>query len=524
MTINTTSHGGLVVPNATTVVVTNLAEPDAADFNIVGNSRFGVVSGCNIAVQGGNNVQVSAGVVLINGAIVQVPINSSVSISAAEDARFGIVWIDTSGAIGITYGEKGLNPVYPDLSIDRVAIAGVYTNASITDYNDYVVDKRNILVSTFVSAKTGSQIVMQNIDNGNSTFSVTANGRLTWGTDTSLYKSAAHSLHVDGDTYIDGIVVGLSDIQATNRLAAGGTVTGSNLVQATSDPATAPTGALYQNTVSGAVSIRRGNAWREILTSESALPVGTVIQSFVRLDENTGWLLVDGRRIYQDEKATLYGALADSGYEVGVEGLRNYVTLPDTTGQGGSFLRSGGDSTAGSPVGGNAFQQLVISNMPAHTHNVALVSNGSHSHNITVQDSGSHIHSVSPSGAHKHTVVDSGHTHDADETNSKHKFIVDNAGKSGASGRLDPVNTDSSHTAWTYADQTTGIGKANLSTADSDYLSLHTHSLSAEGGHSHLVSAQSAGHEHNLTEDSQGSGTSFNILPPYVTVRTYIRY
>lgn len=524
--VHTSTHSGFVIPNAVDVAVPNLAEPDSVDFSIVGNSRFGVISGCNISVNLAS-VSVADGVVLIDGQVVQFTTGNSVTISSTATPRFGLIWIDTSGTLGITYGERSNNPVYPDLASTQVAIAGVYTNQTITDYNGYVTDKRNILASTFVSTKTGSQTIIQNLYGGSSTFSVDASGKLTWSNDTHLSRNAANSLHFDGNLYVDKSVVAQVDLQAAGKVDAAGTVTGSNLIRAAAAPASAPNGTIFQNTTTGSVYLRRNGVWDEIVTASSFLPVGTIVQSMVALTEAQGWLPVDGRRIYSDEKATLYAALIASGFANEVDGIRNYVTLPDAQAQGGSFLRNGGSfSFNGSSSGGATSRQLNESNIPAHSHSVSLVGNGSHSHVITAQEAGSHTHETfSGGGVHRHAIVDPGHSHHADASNSNIKFIFDNARKTGAQGRLDPVATDASHTAYTKSVRTSGIAATGIvNTAENDDLSAHRHNLSTAGSHSHNVSAATAEHTHTISENTVGSGQAFSILPPFITVRTYIRY
>lgn len=523
---HTTTHSGLVIPNAVDAPVPNLAEPDAVDFNLVGNDRYGVVNGCDISVNT-TSIEVTAGVVVINGQIVRFITPNSVPIANQDTPRFGLVWIDTSGSLGITYGERSTNPVYPDLASTQVAIAGVYTNATITDFAGYVVDKRNILASTFVSTKSGTQPVLQNLNNGSSTFLLDASGKMTWASDTNLSRNAANSLHFDGNLYVDKSVVAQVDLQAAGKVDAAGTVTGSNLIRAAVAPTSAPNGTLLQNTTTGSVYLRRNNVWDEIVTASSFLPVGTVIQSMVALTESQGWMPVDGGRVYQSQKTALYNALVATGFAIETDVVGNYVTLPDAQAQGGAFLRNGGSfAFNGSPAGGNTSRQLSESNIPAHKHDVQLIGDGSHNHVLTLQEAGSHSHDMlSGGGVHLHSIVDPGHSHDADASNSNIKFIFDNARKTGAQGRLDPVATDSSHTAYTRSQRTTGTASTNiLTTAENDPASRHTHQIGPSGQHTHNATAAFNGHTHTISENTVGAGQAFSLLPPFITVRTYIRF
>lgn len=536
MTAYSTSHGGFVIPNAGSAIVNNMAEPDAVDFNTIGNARWGVVSGCEVSGTD-NGVDVNSGIAVVNGQIVVVPSSPTLSLSSSTSPRFDAVCIDAGGHPTLITGLAGSNPVYPDIPVNYTLIAVVYNESTITNFEDYVIDKRNMLAPVFATAAAADTTIIRNIDSGVDTFRVNADGRIEWhNNDAALYRAAAGNIRIKSTLSVDDDLTVGSDITAGQTISATGTTTGSNLRVGTSSPGStaAANGSIFQTSFGdGTAYLRRNGVWEEIATIESAIPVGTIIQSMDSTlgAPGTGWLRLDGH----SNTAITEGGDYDSLF--GLDGLAAFIsgtapnrslTVPDATGR---FL-IGGPHAYGSPLGGatNGAVTIGTTNLPAHTHSVTLGSNGPHSHDVTVASAGIHNHSINTgTGTHYHLINDPGHTHVPDGSDSAYKFAVDSsqnkAAKAGAAGRLDSVHVDGSHANWVRMQGATASSKTGITTTTSE-TSGHSHPVNNAGAHTHTASiASSTGtHDHQLTEQSVGGGTALNILPPYLTVYTYIRY
>ena len=127
------------------------------------------------------------------------------------------------------------------------------------------------------------------------------------------------------------------------------------------------------------------------------------------------------------------------------------------------FIIGAGGSYAPAATGGQATRTLVEANIPAHTHTLTGT--------------------TSSNGGHSHVVSDPGHSHSYQKSSLNGGF----AAGSGAYNSF--VSTDSSV-------QTTGI------------------SLSAAPSHTHDISG---------TTSSVGTGTAFDILPPYFALAYIMR-
>jgi hypothetical protein len=526
MTAYSTQHGGFVIPNAGSAIVNNVAEPDAVDFNTVGNSRWGVVDGCDVA-GGTGTVSVNTGLVLVNGSITRVTSVQTLSLSSSTNPRFDAVCVGADGIAVLITGTAGTNPVYPDISPDYTLLAVVYNESTIVNFDNYVIDKRNMLTPVFVSAQSGNTPIIDNVSSGTDTFMVRANGRIEWtNNDVALYRAAAGNLGVDGNLSVNNDLTVVSNISAGGDISASGNTTGSNLQVSTDEPSDPATdGTIFQTSASdGAAYIRHNGAWEQIATIENLLPVGTIIQS-MKSTQGVGWLRLDGTVI---NEGSVYDSLFD------VDGLSPFISgttptrtlaLPNATGR---VLLGAGHSYTDGLVGGAATTTLSLGNLPTHSHNVKLNSNGPHSHDVVVKDAGDHDHPVDLGGSHKHTITDPGHTHVPNGTDSKYQFALNSshnkAAKTGSAGRLDSVHVDGSHANWIKMQTATASSQTGIT--ETDGKGIHDHSIVVSGLHTHetTIASSTGTHDHNLSEDPVGLGTPVTNLPPYLTVYTHIRY
>jgi hypothetical protein len=115
------AYDGFTVPNTPDVNgVYDVAEPDAVDFNILGNHRHGVIAGC-VATQSGvsSTVNVSAGLAVVNGAVVSVSAQQALVGAALAEARFDLLVVSVSGQVSTIQGAASTNPVLPDTAVAR---------------------------------------------------------------------------------------------------------------------------------------------------------------------------------------------------------------------------------------------------------------------------------------------------------------------------------------------------------------------------------------------------------------------
>lgn len=186
---------------------------------------------------------------------------------------------------------------------------------------------------------------------------------------------------------------------------------------------------------------------------------------------------------------------------------------------------------------GSETKFLSVANIPSHKHTFTTSSAGNHTHKVSgsTQSAGAHTHGVSGTtdgaGTHSHTrgtmeitgnfnasqLYDSGsgisaaYAHGAFEVGgSASRLTVGSEG-------------DFSQTGFNFAASRSWTG--STSTA-----SNHTHSFSAttgnSGSHTHTISitvGQAGDHTHTGITNGTGSGTAFDIMPPYIVAYVWRR-
>ena len=202
-------------------------------------------------------------------------------------------------------------------------------------------------------------------------------------------------------------------------------------------------------------------------------PIGSIM-AYLGTTSPDGWILCNGMAVNNTDSK--YQELINMG--IGSESGDNY-TPPNLNGY---FLQQTG-STVGD-TGGNSTATLSEANMPSHSHTVTIPD---HTHEITVNE---HTHSIS--------AYDSGHTHHVATTSTQ---TIGGLYKGPA--------------------QIWGPWAANDAvtlTAQTSYASITaTASNVTVGAEAETVSL-------TPTVSSTGSGTAFDILPPFYNVNYILKY
>lgn len=237
-------------------------------------------------------------------------------------------------------------------------------------------------------------------------------------------------------------------------------------------------------------------------------PVGTIMP-YVGNTAPTGWLLCQG----QEVSSTTYPKLsAQCGTKFGSASAGNF-RLPDLKGRViAGFDSSQSEFDAIGKTGGAKTVTLTTSNMPAHTHSVP-----NHTHTGTVSGLTVSGLAASSAGSHQHTV--SGST--ATDGMHQHYYYT----KTFNSGTVQ--SGTGANRLWT-----------ETTVEDTTYPSLpeitkHSHSVNitsqSAGDHTHTITGSVSGGTVSITSSgatttgSNGSGTAFNVVGPYVTLNHIIR-
>lgn len=518
----TVSHGGFLIPNAEGSFSTKMAEPDQIDFNILGNSKWGVVRGCEVSIQSASTVAVCAGgLAVVNGSLVNVTAAQSVTLgSGGSQPRFDLVGVDEFGVLKIIPGSPSADPVFPDVPTSVTVLAAVYCPVGSSNFSSTITDKRNMLQSVFASSLNATGPLLLNRDHsGVDTFKIDSNGRIEWTFgDLALYRNAVGSLRTSGSFTADGTLSVGTDASVGGDMTAVGVVRGSNFRNQSSFPTSAPKGTILQK--DGDIYVQTsdtGVSWEQLVTAADNNQPGDIKQSLRSPSQMPGWLPLIGQTISESEYPQLFSV---GGLQhLIVEGSPRVMVLPDASNR---VLLSSNTSIGTS--GGSSTVNIGITNLPSHSHNVSTTGAGAHSHSVTLGPAGRHSHSTLTSGnagKHTHGVSDPGHTHRGpDFFGYNLPYIVSVIG---ANNRLDgPVN-DTSHTY--HVDQFPNTGRGTTGITVTDANSAHQHQTDEVADHTHAGSATSAegNHTHNISESVVGGGQPLTISPPHLTVYTYIK-
>jgi len=222
-------------------------------------------------------------------------------------------------------------------------------------------------------------------------------------------------------------------------------------------------------------------------------PVGTIIQ-YIGTSDPDGWLICNGLlRTEQDgrffELAKVLNDMEDrvrnaSGFAIVNDA--NHCTPPDLSGRI-MYGKSGTDKIG--KMTGNKMKTLDATNIPSHTH---LVTDGGHTHGGFT---GQHDHSYLEN-YHNHGITDRGHSH-------TYEYRKDEPGMQG----LD-------NATWKYsAEAITDAAATNIKLLD-DY---------SKGSIDNSTAPINKG-KTNITVNNTGTGSAFDIMPPYFVIHYIIKY
>ena len=180
-------------------------------------------------------------------------------------------------------------------------------------------------------------------------------------------------------------------------------------------------------------------------------------------------------------------------------------------------------------IGGSETKALSVANIPSHTHTFTTNTTGNHTHTVSgsTQTAGAHTHTLSgttgQAGSHSHT------RGTMNITGSFVPYNIHNGSVSGAftlGSKFGDGATDS-------AGETNAVFNFDASrswSGQTSTISNHTHSFSttteSNGSHTHTISisvGQAGNHYHTGTTNGTGSGTAFNIMPPYIVAYVWRR-
>ena len=195
------------------------------------------------------------------------------------------------------------------------------------------------------------------------------------------------------------------------------------------------------------------------------------------------------------------------------------------------FILTAGDSYSNGATGGAATVTLSVSNMPSHKHSFTPSGTvGSHKHSFTPSGTvSSHSHSFTPSGTVSSSFSGTAGTTGQMSQNAEHRHVTTDDSNSTLE-RYDPNESNEDISAsgsgdgyhyWTSATNTdhthsfTPSGTVSSSfSGTAGYTGETAPSFSGTAGYTGETAPSFSGTAGYT--DSNGSGSSFSILPPYV--------
>lgn len=146
------------IPNEVDAFEGSQSELDAKDLEIIAAAvqGNGVLAGCAVTTAGTDmNVDVAAGTVHINGAVVAVAPGALLLTQGGANPKFYLITVNNSGTKAATAGAVAAEPIFPNIPANSVVLAAVYVPASDTIITStQIVDKRMFVpaLSTQITA------------------------------------------------------------------------------------------------------------------------------------------------------------------------------------------------------------------------------------------------------------------------------------------------------------------------------------------------------------------------------------
>lgn len=540
---------GFIIPNANTYAPDfQTAQPDQGDFVILGNSRYGVISGCKVASVSGGSLGVSIGlntvnVVSFDGAAIPVSSVASLTIDNAtgSNPRFDLVVYN--GDFAIIKGTESANPVFPDVTDNTVVLAALYVK---TTGAFYVIDKRNFVQPAAISVDSTNDLATAYKSTGSGSavkkkFSIAHDGTISWSDkDTTGSPDATISRTGVGEITVS------TDLKATNISATGSLklntydVVTSQHLKWSSDPSiyTSPvSGDIHVDTDTGIASIYQGSAWAQLSIQP---PTGSVIMSFnTNMD---GWLKLDGSVYAKADVQALYNMFSawrvntSTGTAFDING--NYLKLPDMRKRfplGADANTNVATPSTVTATDGSTTLTLTTAQLPSHRHeDVSATSTGLNTvtnASLTTNNAGAHDHgSTTDTKSHTHNLTNSGIQHSHWSNNSAKPVVLSEYNASTGEGVLPEgyipryINgvTTSQDKIWVKsAENMTSPNSTGLSTTD-QY--THSHAITNQADHFHTVNVPLAAHTHTVpTHSAVGSGSPITVTPPSLSIDFYIK-
>lgn len=466
-----------VIPNATDTTSGNRfaaldqAEPDALDFEILGNRANGVLSGCEVTplATPGSAVNVASGYVLIGGKSYPVAAyNNFVLPSSPSNNRFDLIVGRLSGStVSITCvsgTESVSNPSFPRSSA-RIKVSSL----------------AGLQATTYINLAT--DVILA-----------------------AVYRSGAVAITEERIVDKRVSVKGGVSYQGTG----------------TPDPALGEDASLYFKTSLGAtdssgVYVKRSGAWTELGTAtvDPGVPVGAMIMwpSPNTAPASASWLEASGAAVSRTTYSALFSVI---GTTYGAGDGSTTFNLPDFRGQ---YLCGRTDSgTMGAQVGNaGSTVTLTTGNLPSHTHGLTGATadlNGGHSHTInhthgsatTASSAAPHTHQVT-GNVEQNYISSPAFNPDTEEANQQFGWVY--TYKAGNSAIV-PFQSHAHNHA------------INITSQSSDAPHSHTVPITPFSGSSSTIE----GHVHQLSGNTQatGSATPVNVMPSTYYIRYFIRY
>ena len=530
-------RNGFRIPNADTFAPDfQTAQPDQGDFLILGNSQYGVITGCGITLNGYSvGVESGPNLLVVAGQLYKLSSGLGLSVSASGSSpRFDLIVYDTSlsSPFAVVAGAPAANPVFPDVTSTMTVLAAVFIPASGGSNTTRLIDKRNFL-QTSVTA-VDSSVILKSLDTSGSyvKVSIDGSGKISWGNgssvvDTTLERSSAGVLRTPGRISADSITIDSSATVDGNDVITTETIDWGN---SRPNASAKDIGDVYVNNTTGDISVVKVDPLgaKEWTSLQPNLPSGSVIQSLVAPDRMPGWLpLIGGIH------ATSAAGNLPTLFPEWVSGSN--ITLPDMRGRipvGGGDISNGsvGSTHGGTPLDGTGKTSVTLSlaHVPPHSHRTSNVTqpSGSHSHTGTTAGDGAHSHTTSGNvnatgngGAHGHGATDSGHWH---YWEGGFPIVATIPGDYHDSC-MDIPFADASHTYRTRPEAHSMFGTANITVTGAPD---HSHSIGTSSTHTHSINTMSTAeaHVHTLPEHvSVGGGSSFTVQPPTLNLYFYIK-
>lgn len=525
------TRDGFLIPNASDYAPDyQVSQPDRGDFVILGNAQYGVVSGCKVSLgSGGITIGGASGVpdiLVVSGALRNLGTVPPLSIKNADslNPRIDLVVYSLSSGPTILTGVASTNPVFPDIDTGVTVLAAVYVPPASSSSTTHVIDKRNFLQTTVnaVGADENVYLVSNKDTSGTTIFHIDGNGKVQWGSTSAIEQDSTAHLKVTGS-------VSVPDLAADTSITVDGNevITENRISWGTTQPTVTPAdkGRVFVNTNTGDVEVYRdttgsGFSW---IALETAVPPGTVIQSFVDPDTMAGygWLILDGSSHDKTVAPNLWNFFPAwrDGDSVVLPNMTNRFPLGTSYGAGNV-----GDIHGTATSDGAVSITLLETNMPSHSHQTESnmrTSTETHSHTESLTtDEGEHNHGGATAGG-------GGHSHEIEDKMHQHSFLFSNViatdfNDQGDSQLDNPIN-DTQHSYMTRPIPSTFFAYTGIT--GTKPVGTHTHSIPNSTKHHHSVSITDSGsHDHGLpTHSPKGGNTPFKVTPPSMHIYFYIK-